>query len=126
MQQELVLTGFALLASAALLVSLLRGKVKKIDPKLAHQQPQRVAPELQHQKAQREFLQRLLEGAEQKRPPRKPRTVDKRIEHEFNRLFMTTTKAGKEALIERWVARQKCGRLEAMRLAIDEWRRENR
>jgi len=39
---------------------------------------------------------------------------------------MTTTKEGKEALIERWMARQKCGRLEAMRLAVEEWRRENR
>ena len=46
--------------------------------------------------------------------------------HEFNKVFMTTMKEGKEALIERWIARKKCGRLEAMRLAIEEWRRENR
>ena len=49
------------------------------------------------------------------------------IEREFNSVFMTTTKAGKEALIERWMARQKCDRWEAaMRLAVEEWRRENR
>jgi hypothetical protein len=39
---------------------------------------------------------------------------------------MTTSKEGKEALIERWTDRKKCSRGEAMRLAIEEWRRENR
>ena len=58
--------------------------------------------------------------------PRKAHRVDPRIMHEFNKVFMTTSKEGKEALIERWMARKKCGRLEAMRLAIEEWRRENR
>jgi hypothetical protein len=33
---------------------------------------------------------------------------------------------GKEALIKRWMDRKKCNRLEAMRLAVEEWRRENR
>ena len=58
--------------------------------------------------------------------PWKTQRVDPRIMHEFNKVFMTTSKEGKEALIERWMARKKCGRLEAMRLALEEWRRENR
>ena len=57
--------------------------------------------------------------------PHKAQRVDPRIMHEFNKVFMTTSKEGKEALIKRWMARQKCSRLEAMRLAVEEWRREN-
>jgi len=49
-----------------------------------------------------------------------------RIEHEFNKVFMTTSKEGKAALIRRWIDKKKCGRGEAMRLAVDEWRRETR
>ena len=56
----------------------------------------------------------------------KARGVDPRIEHEFNKVFMTTSKEGKEALIKRWTDRKNCGRGEAMRLAVEEWRRENR
>ena len=100
MQQELLLAAIALLAAAVLVSSFLLWKAGPL-----HQKAQGVDPGLPHQKAQR---------------------IDPRIEHEFNRLFMTTTKEGKEALIERWMARQKCGRLEAMRLAVEEWRRENR
>jgi hypothetical protein len=37
-----------------------------------------------------------------------------------------TSPAGKEAMIEKWMRRQGCGRSEAMRLAVEEWRRENR
>ena len=70
--------------------------------------------------------QRLAPQNAQRPDPKKAQRIDTRIEHEFNRLFMTTTKEGKEGLIERWMARQKCGRLEAMRLAVEEWRRENR
>jgi hypothetical protein len=52
--------------------------------------------------------------------------VNPRIEHEFNKVFMTTSKEGKEALIQRWVDEKRCSRGEAMRLAIQEWRRKNR
>jgi hypothetical protein len=73
---------------------------------------QRVKPGLSHQKAQ---------GVD---PPASegPR-VDWRIEYEFNKVFMTTSKNGKEALIKRWTDRKKCDREEAMRLAIEELRR---
>jgi hypothetical protein len=57
---------------------------------------------------------------------RRAQGVDPRIEHEFNKLFMTTSKEGKEALIQRWVEKKRCSRREAMRLVIEEWRRENR
>ena len=56
----------------------------------------------------------------------KARGVDPRIEHEFNKVFMTTSKEGKQALIKRWMDRKKCNREEAMRLAIEELRRDNR
>ena len=52
--------------------------------------------------------------------------VDPGIEREFNKVFMTTSKEGKEALIKRWMDRKKCDREEAMRLAIEELRRDNR
>ena len=39
---------------------------------------------------------------------------------------MTTSKEGKQALIKRWTDRKKCDREEAMRLAIEELRRDNR
>ena len=54
------------------------------------------------------------------------RHVDPGIEHEFNKVFMTTSKEGKQALIKRWMDRKKCDRKEAMRLAIEELRRDNR
>jgi hypothetical protein len=57
---------------------------------------------------------------------RRGKAVDPRIQHEFNKVFMTTSKEGKEALIQRWIDKKKCSRGEAMRLAIEEWRRENR
>jgi hypothetical protein len=121
MQQELLLAAIALLAAAVLVSSFLLWKAG-----LPHQKAQRVDPELPHQKAQREFLHRLAQGVEPEVPLQKAQRVGPRIEHEFKRVFMTTTKEGKEALIKRWMARQKCGRLEAMRLAVEEWRRENR
>ena len=52
--------------------------------------------------------------------------VDPGIEREFNKVFMTTSKEGKQALIKRWMDRKKCDREEAMRLAIEELRRDNR
>jgi hypothetical protein len=145
MQQELLLAAIALLAAAVLVSSFLlwkagplhqkaqgvdpglpHQKAQRVDPGLPHQKAQRVDPELPHQKAQREFLHRLAQGVEPEVPLQKAQRVGPRIEHEFKRVFMTTTKEGKEALIKRWMARQKCGRLEAMRLAVEEWRRENR
>ena len=58
--------------------------------------------------------------------PGKAQRVDPGIEREFNNVFMTTSKEGKEALIKRWMDRKKCNREEAMRLAIEELRRDNR
>jgi hypothetical protein len=55
-----------------------------------------------------------------------PQEIDPQIEREFNRVFMTTSEEGKQALIKRWTKRKKCGRGEAMRLAIEELRRANR
>ena len=52
--------------------------------------------------------------------------IDPRIEHEFNKTFMITSKEGKENLIQRWIVKKNCGRGEAMRLAVEEWRRDNR
>jgi len=118
MQQELLLAAIVLLAVAVLAWWFLPRKAQRLAP----QKVQRLDPK----KAQREFLHRLAQGGDPGLPHQKAQRIDPRIEHEFNRLFMTTTKEGKEALIERWMARQKCGRLEAMRLAVEEWRRENR
>ena len=118
MQQELLLAAIVLLAVAVLAWWFLPRKAQRLAP----QKVQRLDPK----KAQREFLHRLAQGGDPGLPHQKAQRIDSRIEHEFNRLFMTTTKEGKEALIERWMARQKCGRLEAMRLAVEEWRRENR
>jgi hypothetical protein len=56
----------------------------------------------------------------------KARGVDPQIEREFNRVFTMTSKEGKEALIKRWTDKKQCGRGEAMRLAVEEWRRDNR
>ena len=108
MQQEFLLTAIlwtamALLAGAALVLSYLLWKAQRVDPGLPHQK----AP---HQKAQRS-IRRFW--------------VDPRIEHEFNKVFMTTSKEGKQALIKRWTDRKKCDR-GAMQLAIEELRRDNR
>ena len=59
-------------------------------------------------------------------PYRKAQRVDPGIEREFNKVFMTVSKKGKEALIKRWVDRKKCDREEAMRLAVEELLRDNR
>jgi hypothetical protein len=112
MQQEFVLTAIlsatALCAGAALVLSFLHWKVwkaQRVNPGLPHQKAQQVDPPPLHQKAQR---------------------VDWRIEYEFNKVFMTTSKNGKEALIKRWTERKNCDRQEAMRLAIEELGRDNR
>ena len=57
---------------------------------------------------------------------RRPNGLTCGIEHEFNKVFMTTSNEGKQALIKRWMDRKKCDREESMRLAIEELRRDNR
>jgi hypothetical protein len=91
-----ILTAMALCAGAALVLSFLHWKDGKAEP---------VDLPLRHQKAQR---------------------VDWRIEYEFNKVFMPLSKNGKETLIKRWTDRKNCDRQEAMRLAIEERRRDNR
>jgi hypothetical protein len=58
--------------------------------------------------------------------PSQRKADDPGIEREFNKVFMTTSKEGKQALIKRWMDRKNCDREEAMRLAIEELRRDNR
>ena len=48
------------------------------------------------------------------------------IERDFARVFAMTSAQGKEGLIRRWMARTGCDRTEAMRLATEEWRQDNR
>ena len=112
MQQEFllaaILTAMALCVGAVLVLSFLHWKgwkAKPVDPPLPHLKAGEVDPTLLHQRAQR---------------------VDWRIEYEFNMVFMTTSEYGKEALIKRWTDRKNCDRQEAMRLAIEELRRDNR
>ena len=113
MQQEFfllaaILTATALCAVAALVLSFLHWKgwkAQRINPGLPHHKAQQVDSPPLHQQAQR---------------------VDWRIQYEFNTVFMTASKNGKEALIKRWTERKNCDRQEAMRLAIEELRRDNR
>ena len=94
----LLLTATALCAGAALVLSLLHLKAQK--------------------PGQGDHLKKakLLDGLLRDHP----------IEREFNKVFMTTSKEGKQALINRWTDRKKCDREEAMRLAVEELRRDNR
>jgi hypothetical protein len=48
------------------------------------------------------------------------------IERDFARVFSMTSAQGKERLIRRWMDRSGCDRTEAMRLATEEWRHDNR
>jgi hypothetical protein len=48
------------------------------------------------------------------------------IQRDFARVFSMTNAQGKENLIKRWMERNGCDRTEAMRLATEEWRRDNR
>jgi hypothetical protein len=48
------------------------------------------------------------------------------IHRDFQRVFSMTSAHGKEGLIKRWMDRTGCDRTEAMRLATEEWRRDNR
>jgi hypothetical protein len=56
----------------------------------------------------------------------KARGLDPEIDHAFNKVFMFASKEGKEALIKGWRDKKKCRRGEAMQLAVEEWRWENR
>jgi hypothetical protein len=56
----------------------------------------------------------------------KTQRVDPAIERDFKNVFMTASKEGKEALIQRWINKKQCSRSDAMRLAVEEWRRDNR
>jgi hypothetical protein len=48
------------------------------------------------------------------------------IQQEFARVFYMTSAQGRGNLIKRWMERSGCDRTEAMRLATEEWRRDNR
>ena len=48
------------------------------------------------------------------------------VQRDFSRVFATTSAQGREGLIKRWMDRNGCDRTEAMRLAVEEWRRDNR
>jgi len=49
-----------------------------------------------------------------------------KTQRDFQRVFSMTSARGKEGLIKRWMDRTGCDRTEAMRLATEEWRRDNR
>ena len=51
--------------------------------------------------------------------------VDPEIEQKFNKVFMTASKDGREAVIKGWTDRKKCSREEAMRRAVEDWRWQN-
>jgi hypothetical protein len=52
--------------------------------------------------------------------------ADAQSAREFRTVFSMTSQASKEAMIENWMRRKGCSRSEAMRLAVEEWRRDNR
>jgi hypothetical protein len=52
--------------------------------------------------------------------------ADAQAAREFRTVFNMTSQASREAIIENWIRRKGCGRSEAMRLAVEEWRRDNR
>ena len=52
--------------------------------------------------------------------------ADAQSAREFRTVFNMTSQASKEAMIEKWMRRKGCSRSEAMRLAVEEWRRDNR
>ena len=143
-----VLLAMALCAAAALVLSFLHWKewnAQRINPGLLHPKAQRVDPGPLHPKAQRvdpgfereEWKAQKPgqgDGLKKAKPldgllrdhPSQRKADDPRIEREFNNVFMTLSKERKQALIKRWMDRKKCDREEAMRLAIEELRRDNR
>ena len=72
----------------------------------------------------------LQHGSQHGRPPATRRQADlgrqSDIQRDFQHVFSMTSTQGKEGLIKRWMDRTGCDRTEAMRLATEEWRRDNR
>ncbi len=50
---------------------------------------------------------------------------DNRIEEEFRTVFFSRAKADRERIITHWMTTKAVGRTEAMRLAIEDWRKDN-
>jgi hypothetical protein len=66
----------------------------------------------------------LQRGPQPQRPVSNARRSE--IEQDFARVFCMTSPQAREGLITRWMDRSGCDRTEAMRLATEEWRRDNR
>ena len=71
-------------------------------------QPQRAVPNARRSEIERDFRRQS------------------EIQREFFRVFPMTSAQGKEGLIKRWMDRSGCDRTKAMRLATEEWQRDNR
>ena len=143
-----ILLAMALCMGAALVLSFLHWnewKAQRINPGPLHPKEAQSNPGPLHPKAQRvdpgfereEWKAQKPgqgDGLKKAKPldgllrdhPSQRKADDPGIEREFNNVFMTTSKEGKQALIKRWMDRKKCDREEAMRLAIEELRRDNR
>jgi hypothetical protein len=48
------------------------------------------------------------------------------VESEFANVFFNKTKTDRERIVALWMTRKKCSRLEAMRFAVDDWRKDQR
>ena len=51
---------------------------------------------------------------------------DARVVRDFNNVFFSRTQADRERIISFWMGRSSCSRTEAMRLAVEDWRKEQR
>jgi hypothetical protein len=51
------------------------------------------------------------------------RQNDKRVLREFKSVFFNLAERDRERIIATWRDRARCGRTEAMRLAVEDWRR---
>jgi hypothetical protein len=65
----------------------------------------------------------LQRGPQLQRPVSNARRSD--IEQDFARVFSMTSPQAREGLIGHWMERTGCDRTEAMRLATEQWRRDN-
>lgn len=70
----------------------------------------------------------LLQHGTQPQRPETARNFGRQseIQREFARVFSMTSARGRENLIRCWMERSGCDRTEAMRLATEGWRRDNR
>jgi hypothetical protein len=68
----------------------------------------------------------LQQGKQPQRQVARDRGRQSEIQRDFARVFSMTSAQGKENMIRRWMDRSGCDRTEAMRLAVEEWRRDNR